>query len=388
MASGKTEFIAIDVGQGDAFFLRRCGKTALVDGGRSKEGFPDQFRRVTGADRLDVLVCTHNDADHASGVLGLLRCGFPCQEVWLPGSWTYRLRDLLSDPSQFIHELVHDVSQRGAGKKVGRLDEIGDSLADDNIETPTIPEGAQGPLDALGSTVTSEQDDPMGLLWPYLWSAALWPVPLRSWPQPEMVHLLAESVSAVQRIKEIAALAYSQGARVRWFEFRKDAARRVGQPDFLELVNAAEVPEIPTRQLTALDWLALTTANKRSLVLISPSNRADCSPMILFTSDSDLRFQAPVNWEPGMIITAPHHGSEDNASAYERFNKDASEKETVIWVRSDGRFKCRPGPSYMGVSPRICTLCRGSSHHKQRVQLLGTHGQWNPAPGVRACQCT
>ena len=39
-------FIAIGVGQGDAFFLERGGCTILVDGGRSMEGFPAQFQHL------------------------------------------------------------------------------------------------------------------------------------------------------------------------------------------------------------------------------------------------------------------------------------------------------------------------------------------------------
>jgi beta-lactamase superfamily II metal-dependent hydrolase len=66
--SNKRTFIAICVGQGGAFFLQRRGLTALVDGGRSAQVFPYQFQRVTKRNGVDILVCTHNDADHAVAI--------------------------------------------------------------------------------------------------------------------------------------------------------------------------------------------------------------------------------------------------------------------------------------------------------------------------------
>jgi len=63
-------FIAIPVGQGDAFYLERDGWSVLVDGGRSRLDFPALFRQVTRARGANIVVCTHNDSDHANGVRG------------------------------------------------------------------------------------------------------------------------------------------------------------------------------------------------------------------------------------------------------------------------------------------------------------------------------
>ena len=65
-------FVAIPVGQGDAFYLDRGEWSVLVDGGRSKNTFGATFQTTTGATAVDVVVCTHNDADHANGILGFL----------------------------------------------------------------------------------------------------------------------------------------------------------------------------------------------------------------------------------------------------------------------------------------------------------------------------
>ncbi len=104
-----SSLVAIAVGQGDAFYLTRAGIRALIDGGRSIDSFPQQFQRAVGQKAINVVVCTHNDADHANGVLGILRSGLPCREVWLPGSWTDHLIDVMRHPEAFFDELISDV---------------------------------------------------------------------------------------------------------------------------------------------------------------------------------------------------------------------------------------------------------------------------------------
>ncbi|MEW6046869.1 MAG: MBL fold metallo-hydrolase [Bacillota bacterium] len=64
MTPRTSKFIAIAVAQGDAFFLERDGRTVLVDGGASARNFLRQFARATGRCKVDIVVCTHNDADH------------------------------------------------------------------------------------------------------------------------------------------------------------------------------------------------------------------------------------------------------------------------------------------------------------------------------------
>ena len=63
------KFISIGVNQGDTFYLERGDKKILVDGGRSTLGFPLQFERTTGTKEVDVIVCTHADADHINGLI-------------------------------------------------------------------------------------------------------------------------------------------------------------------------------------------------------------------------------------------------------------------------------------------------------------------------------
>jgi len=58
--------IACDVGQGDALLLRSLGAVALVDAGPDPTALSACLARA-GVDRIDLLVLTHFDLDHAAG---------------------------------------------------------------------------------------------------------------------------------------------------------------------------------------------------------------------------------------------------------------------------------------------------------------------------------
>jgi hypothetical protein len=386
------QFIGIGVAQGDAFFLEtEDGFTALVDGGRSVTGFPSEFQRATNRNSVDVLVCTHNDADHANGIIGFLRAGLGCNEVWLPASWTDRLEDLFLRRGHFIDELVENIRKfgegnernlRGEGTLLEQLDfnfnEEGPSNdRAETIETDLLIEHAlERDIEEPG-----EQDWPYPFPWHPRWENR-W---LREWwPGDRQFRLFLESFEAEERIRQIALLAYHRGCRIRWFEFA-DSSASGGIQGKLIPVNAREVLRVRRLKWSALMYLFLTTTNRQSLVFCSPPcNGAG----ILFTADSDLRFSNSVAWHNGMIITAPHHGSEANAEAYVRFQREMPRASSSIWVRSDGRFGSRPGQSYLNLkASRFCTICRGSQQPKQDLQFTSSNQQWQPV-GTRGCSCT
>ncbi|WP_309128541.1 ComEC/Rec2 family competence protein [Microbacterium sp.] len=58
---------ACDVGQGDAFLIRSADRTALIDTGPDPDALQDCLQQ-TATDRIDLLVLTHFDLDHAGGV--------------------------------------------------------------------------------------------------------------------------------------------------------------------------------------------------------------------------------------------------------------------------------------------------------------------------------
>lgn len=77
----------LDVGQGQSILLQNGGRNYLVDcGGDSPEGAADtvaQYLLSQGITRLDGLILTHYDKDHAGGVLNLMS-RVPADCIYLP----------------------------------------------------------------------------------------------------------------------------------------------------------------------------------------------------------------------------------------------------------------------------------------------------------------
>ncbi|HXF94292.1 MAG TPA: MBL fold metallo-hydrolase [Nitrospiraceae bacterium] len=412
-AGMSAQFIAIPVGQGDAFFLETPEGTVLVDGGRSIDGFADLFQRTTSRDEVDILICTHNDADHANGILGFLQSGLGCRELWLPGRWISVLRYALNPSPEVIDALITQV--REAGSFVGELrhsegdspehrpliEVYGDSLTQ---EQPGSEEGRNSrrtepasdvpgngwPQDvvdeiervieepsSLGGLLLLCWKDPRGIICRHCWLDL----------DEKAAVLLAGALDAADRIRKIALAAFHRGIAVRWFEYGE--ACSLSGSRWLRPLNAREVAyvqPVPINQVLA--FLALTTSNRESLVFWACP--AGSLPGVLFTADSDLKgVQLPVL--TGSIITAPHHGSEANKDAYAHIQNTAgSMAKTLTWVRSDGRFRGRPGPSYLATpGQRICTLCRAvpQSKSKQAVCLHGQPKKWVRTRGVVSCCC-
>jgi len=195
--------------------------------------------------------------------------------------------------------------------------------------------------------------------------------------------LLTEALNAAERVRQIAVAAHHAGARIRWFEYDR-SVQSGGIDGFLIPANSRELLRLRRRSITALAYLSLTVANRESLVFLSPRQRD--VPAVLFTSDSALDFSQTIPWHNRMVVTAPHHGAESNKGAYERFMREARPGTDAIWIRSDGRFATRPGPSYLALrGRRYCTLCRNSAHGKQDVILSVVRADW--ASRSRPCHC-
>lgn len=390
-------FIAIPVAQGDAFYLERSGFSTLVDGGRSRFAFPTMFRDVTQSDGVDILICTHNDADHANGILGFLEAGLRCNEVWLPGRWLSALPDVLRP---FVEVLVN----------------LSDSIVEIRDPTGTErPDGDRSPVEAyaerLGDGLEESCESDSGPSvgedgWPasyvqMLEQAEPWEVPFGAylnWPfllynmhgmlGPSQLQLLWSAIDAAHRIRTIAIEAFHRGIPVRWFEF--DAAKPSGGVESLNPINARVIAKVRPRVHPLLRLLALTVSNKESLVFWSPPT--DQHPGVLFTADSDLAGASLPSNLHGALATAPHHGSEANAGAYAVVKAAAPQDyPSVTWIRSDGRYKNRPGNAYLGLaSRRLCTLCRhgtGKAAPKQVVHLFSRGAMWIRHRVTLPCTC-
>ena len=202
--------------------------------------------------------------------------------------------------------------------------------------------------------------------------------------------LLTSVIDAASRIRAIALAAFHRGIPVQWFEFvcsgRRDRSMR------LRAINARKMAQVRPYRGKASCQFALTVSNKESLVFWAP--RTEQNPGVLFTADSDLA-TAALPSEPselsGAIVTAPHHGSEANNAAYRAVGARAGDySSSITWVRSDGRYRGRPGSTYLGLNgQRLCTLCRtsgGGSTPKQPVKLISKGRKWMPTE-TTPCLC-
>jgi len=116
------DFIALPVGGGDAFLLRRGSDVVLIDGGNPNSSsdngrsFPEMVEDNVVGNELDVVICTHNDSDHSGGILSLLNdpeARINIGELWLPLHWTENMINLVADPGLFLTRLIEDYAEEG-----------------------------------------------------------------------------------------------------------------------------------------------------------------------------------------------------------------------------------------------------------------------------------
>jgi hypothetical protein len=378
-----SKFIALPVGQGDAFYLEREDFRVLVDGGKSKTAISPWMQYICKIDQLDVLICTHNDADHANGVIGLLEnWDGIVTEVWLPGSWTYRMKDLFLNPARFYEELINKsmkAAELGKRLEYPSLERLG-GCKEISSKEKDLTESDSFDLRELVDTTDHFVDcsffeDDFGF-YPYHRYIFCHLSPIH--------RLIFETLSAANNITNIVSLAYDRGCAIRFFEFGKAVSG--GRPGSLVPVNSGEMLTLKSKAIDALTYLALTTANKESLAFLSPEDERN--PAVLFTADSDLNFPLPSTApRRGPIITGPHHGSEDNANAYGVVQKWLTSKVTPIWVRSDCKTNKRPGNSFISQRRKYCTLCNCGTHPKQTIELHSSGNNWSATAGTRSCSC-
>lgn len=377
-------FIAIPVRTGDSFYLERRGRSILVDGGNSETAFPGLFREHVNRAGTDILVCTHNDADHANGVIGFLEAALTCREIWLPGSWLGTLGDLMRPDAEVFRDIIKGAlefwpdTDMSGDRRLTTIEEVGASVFEAGFEAELTEDDSPREWPKDVAETIDESEHFLSDSWSNWWLN----IPANDLPAGYW-RLVRGGIEAGERIRRIARLAYQNGIPVRWFQHYPTRPFG-GIPSFLHALSARQVIRVsPSGTLFAR--LALTTVNKQSLVLYSPAERK--SPGVLFCADSDLAdIQIPVC--PHDLITAPHHGAEANESAYTAIAKAVgSELHTVTWVRSDSRSIKRPCMAYRKLfGKRFCTVCR-IGPPKQAVRFFGRNGRWIRQRNVRPCIC-
>ena len=426
---------------GEAFLLRRQGRTVLVDGGWKKDKIVHALApHVSAAKTLDVVVCTHGDGDHAGGLVDLLKL-WPGKigQLWLPGRWVDVVPELLRDPKGFVDGLIKELddidmkglsdcsSKEGAAELTAIMDDrvllereaardstdervSADSILSEHGRDPASDIDDEEPVDLGGTEPTDEPE----------WFADLRRTARELRPTEAASRAFKSArqrirsrktkgkiggaiaafwlglIDTCEAIRGIAEAAIGRNLRVRWFDFDAFSHTRQpngGVPNFLEPMNAVE--QAPP----ALDvsYLArLSAINRESLVFLArPSHRR---LGILFCGDSPLgdgqklsRSFLRADLRPGwpIVATAPHHGAETNRAAYEHMNTWAN---VIILLRAGGD-RDQPGPTFKSLSMpfKVCATCPQSGR-KPTLAGASSTGHWPGwAPVIvmgQPCVCT
>lgn len=397
-----SQFIAIPVGQGDAFYLKLPDTSLLVDGGRARRSFSNLFQKYTSTDYVHVAVCTHNDADHANGLIGFLEDGLKCDEIWLPGCWLSVLPDILKPFVEIVDTLVGNIFRNNISfsdderrPRSSPLEMYGERLQDNPSPKEQGESGIPIDQDGWSESLISALEQAES------WETVSWCHQIyfgvlhltyieQGLRDPMNVQLLWSALDAASRVRDIAIIAFNRGIPVRWFQY--ELKNPSGGETWLRPLNAREIIKVNPPTRTLLDRLALTVSNKESLVFWSPPT--DLHPGVLFTADSDLAgIKLPSTELCGAISTAPHHGSETNSKAYGKVAQAVhGASPTVTWVRSDGNYRSRPGKTYraLHINQRLCTRCKpttGTTFKEQEVRLVSQNGTWAKHPQTNSCSC-
>lgn len=400
------EFTAISVSWGDAFLYKRGSTTILVDGGEDDDRIINHLKGTV--DRIDILVVTHNDSDHTSGIVGLLEARpHIVRELWLPAHWTFEVDSLLVSPCTYFREKARQYGELAGDVEALRIfeNETIDEPAPEPEAQEPAPEDEPGRPRIDGRHLTAVSPAfPKGLRSVIWMNAVNLDRRIKDCPtyldrfspaDPVAARLYKRAVPKMTNIYRLLVLALKKRIPVRWFDVRAFQSSRKangGVRGTLVPLNSQEChtlrplnPNTPAKRV-----VQLTTENRTALVFYAPESAEH--PGVLFTSDAGLAVQQKELLSHGapkesMVVTVPHHGSKDsaNVSVYGKVETWHVNPGKLIWVRSDGRDSSRPTPAYIGVKgSRFCTLCKVGSG--QTVKLSSSGMTWAPV-GVNRCQC-
>jgi len=336
-----------------------------VDAGQNKKHILKLLNQEHLPNRhINLLVCTHYDADHIRGIVGILEpCEISFDEIWVPevlGSMSYTVSEDLIGILQRLRNLEQD-SIADLIRKAGDAprSDASTSIAEDSpIKTANLDDLKN----ALVSSTVSEY---------LLWSA----LGLRLWPIASQlpVQLMLANLSAAITV---VSASLSSGARVRWFKYLNRQTN--GSCGFgMYSMNAIETAVTLYSPDVFLEKLYLTTINIESLVF--KFSYPEC-PDILFCADSDLSFaMSPIQLKDESVVTAPHHGSGSCDHAYSLISGSG-----LIYVRSDRSQTTRPGTGFLLQANRYCTICRNMGP-KQKVDVFYRGGL--PTVTAKPCRC-
>jgi hypothetical protein len=411
--------------KGESFLLRRAGRTVLVDGGLPSDRIARVLKQQNrDVQRLDVVLCTHGDRDHAGGLPNLLDdWAGQVGQLWLPGRWVDVVPRLAHDPAAFLDELVRELDaelkapsdevldairdaddevserdrrdaaspqqSREAGSADGRFDDADEAL--DAQEPLREPDWFSRLRRAAGELASDHESS-------RAFNAARRKVRRRhnrlaSKLDTRIALYWLDLIETAKAIRGITVAAVRHGIRTRWFDFEEFARTRRavgGAPGFLVPINAVEQAPPPSALLL---YKALTLINQQSLVFLAPPALFRLG--VLFSGDSPLgdgkdftRSFLPArplpNWP--IVATAPHHGSETNSIAYAHLNEWA---DVVVLLRAGGSAK-QPGNTFLEQNGclRLCARCARAGHVPMLSGVVATRPHWPLMHTLgRRCDC-
>lgn len=351
---------ALSVKKGDSFLLYSPSSTILVDAGQNKKHILQLLKQEQiKKNHINLIVCTHYDADHISGILSILESQkYTFDEIWLPeilGSLSYTLsEDLIS----ILRRL----------REIDSVDRLTRNAPESNTieENTRIPEDSPIRLASLDNILQARYC-------PFAFEDVLFDLLRHESSSTIPIQAMHTNMWAALGIVHSAL---SSGACVRWFKYRQSLTNRA-YGFGMSALNSTETGLTRYSPDVFLYWLYLTTKNVESLVF---KFSCDQHPDILFCADSNLSFTStPINLKNNSVVTAPHHGSDSCNGAYNLINGS-----NLIYVRSDQSQSKRPGRGFLNQPNRYCTICRNRGPQK-KVEISYT-GSYPTVIGQK-CMC-
>jgi len=317
--------------------------------------------------KIDLAICSHNDSDHSNGLIGLLKSPlFEIKEIWLPATWVPILdfiieKGINGELDYFLHEYIEE-SNLAINDNKKSLD-YSSLVKESNISIETFDDKLQ---------FISEIET---LDYFYLYRL----IYHHHWPINEFIN---EFIN-FDRIIKIAGLAYKKGSLIRWFKPENNNPA-IQDPNYgfkplnsREIVVGDKIDKVDRSNFFNL--LQLTNENKYSLVF---EFYTENKPIILFSADSDFSFLVDKTYKNNIIVTAPHHGSGNNAIVYTKIIGD-----NIIWIRSDRRNTKRPCSDFKKLSDKYCLACALKNQKKEICfEYDFKNYKWNYRKGIK-CTC-
>jgi hypothetical protein len=380
--------------KGESFVFRRNGITVLVDGGFKQDAIDAKLPGI----KIDIVICTHGDQDHAGGLPSLISARkAEISQIWLPGRFAAATRDLVRKPEGFLRGLCDELREelRSPSRQVlDLLDETTFIEMEDEGDVAADEIAPQMEALNLFSKHNAEIKDTMPIEGIARLPEGKWISELRKIlesdsgnhnasnifntarkeissvkPSSDLHKKLAcywlSLIDTAKTIREIAIKAIENNIRIRWFDYAKFARERKtygGKPGFLEPMNSFEITGSHTRR-EKCTYMELTKINKESLVFFAPAPPRGGLD-VLFCADSPLGdgpkhnniYPPPHSRNSNCLVaTAPHHGSESNKIAYDHLKAWG---EVSVFLRAGGSKTCPPGATFgKQAALKLCAKC-------------------------------